>query len=787
MNEHRDSHAPDQALLDGEARRDELSNGEFLEAAFREPSEQAWFLYDDDYEPAMEHEIESRFAIGNGVLGVRASLDQPTSLSRPRTYVAGLFQPPEAAAQVPALYIAPDWISLNVWVNGEAVSLDGGITIQHRRLLDFRRGVLLNTLRHRTESGIETIVRSVRFASLAEAEIAAQLAAIEVSQAAQLRLEVGIATESGDLQAATADEPVIVNVPGAGTALAVSAKVSLIVDGQTVPASHGQPAGAGLYWESRAGQMAELRRVVAFATANSPEVAKERVRTSIAAADSFPGVYARHVREWERRWSLSDITIEGDEQSQQALRFAIYHLISATPRSDHISVGARALTGDAYKGHVFWDTEIFLLPFYTFTRPQAARAMLMYRFYTLPAARRKAASFGYRGALYAWESTDTGEETTPPFALSPRGEVVAIHSGTREQHISADVAYAVWRYWQATDDAEFLIDAGAEIILETSRFWASRAAMEGDGKYHIRHVIGPDEYHEDVDDNAYTNVMASFNLECGLEVARLMERRWPEQWKALSQRLSLTQGEFHSWDAVRGDLVTGFDPESGLFEQFEGFFSYEDIDLTAYAARTGPMDELLGRERTSRSQVIKQADVVMLLALLGERYDERIRSANFRYYEPRTGHGSSLSPPVHATVAARLGLVELAKQLFDDTAAIDLSDTLGNTSGGVHIGALGGLWQIAVFGFAGVQPYGTELTIGPHLPAGWAQIAFQIQWRRRLLRISIEGEGSIVSVSLERGDDLPVQLGSLRHRVHGGETWRCMRTPGGAWREAQDE
>ena len=211
------------------------------------------------------------------------------------------------------------------------------------------------------------------------------------------------------------------------------------------------------------------------------------------------------------------------------------------PEDESVSVGARGLTGDAYFGHVFWDTEIYLLPFYTATWPDAARALLMYRYHTLSGARAKAAQSGYKGALYAWESADTGMETTPESVLDPDGRSVEILSGKMEHHISADVAYAVWQYWRATGDDDFFVRAGAEIVLETARFWASRAVPESDGRRHIRHVVGPDEYHEDVDDNAFTNMMARWNLARGLETLDTLRARWPGHAAALEERLGLAR------------------------------------------------------------------------------------------------------------------------------------------------------------------------------------------------------------------------------------------------------
>jgi trehalose/maltose hydrolase-like predicted phosphorylase len=318
---------------------------------------------------------------------------------------------------------------------------------------------------------------------------------------------------------------------------------------------------------------------------------------------------------------------------------------------------------------------------------------------------------------------------------------VRILTGEQEHHISADVAFGVWKYWEATGDERFLLDAGAEILIETARFWASRAEREEDGRYHIRGVIGPDEYHETVDDNAYTNGLAQWNLEVGEEVTRLVAQRWPEQWRALSRRVGLEAEEPRRWLQVARELYTGFDELTGLFEQFRGYFGLEDIDLAAFAARTAPMDVLLGRERIQRSKIIKQADVVMLLHLLWERLPAEVRRVNFEYYEPRCGHGSSLSPAIHALVAARLGDAALAERYFRQAAEIDLSDNMGNAAGGVHLGALGGLWQAAVFGFAGLRFTDERPEHRPNLPPSWRSLSMRFQWRGRWHELTLPESG----------------------------------------------
>jgi trehalose/maltose hydrolase-like predicted phosphorylase len=404
-------------------------------------------------------------------------------------------------------------------------------------------------------------------------------------------------------------------------------------------------------WRSVAGQVVEFDRLVAVARADTPhDDPAPLARAALARSRTlgWRAVLAAHESAWDARWLAGAILIEGDDELQRALRFAVYHLTSAAnPEDDRVSIGARALTGDAYLGHVFWDTEIYLLPFYTAVWPEAARALLMYRFHTLPGARAKASHFGFEGALYARESADTGIETAPEHVVVSDGTVVDILTGKMEHHISADVAYAVWRYWRATGDDDFFLHAGAEILLDTARFWVSRAVVEADGKRHIRHVIGPDEYHEDVDDNAFTNVMARWNITRALEAVNLLRTRWPNHAAALLKKLELSDDEFAEWRDAIAQIAIGFDPVTGLYEQFAGFHALEPLDLAAYAERTVPIDVVIGRERTRRSQVVKQADVVALIALVPEEFSAATAETNFRHYEPRCAHGSSLSTGMH--------------------------------------------------------------------------------------------------------------------------------------------
>jgi trehalose/maltose hydrolase-like predicted phosphorylase len=482
-------------------------------------------------------------------------------------------------------------------------------------------------------------------------------------------------------------------------------------------------------------------------------------------------VLGAHEAAWDARWNAGEVGIEGDDESQRATRFAVYHLTSAAnPEDDLVSIGARALTGDAYLGHVFWDTEIYLLPFYTAVWPEAARSLLMYRFHTLPGARAKALHFGFKGALYAWESADTGAETTPERVVAPDGTVVEILTGQMEHHISADIAYAVWQYWRATGDDEFFLCAGAEILLETARFWASRAVAEVDGRRHIRHVIGPDEYHEDVDDNAFTNVMARWNLARALETIDLLQTRWPDHAAALCKKLALGNDELVDWRDAVGRIVIGLDPATGIYEQFAGFNALEPLDLAAYADRTVPIDVVIGRERTQRSQVVKQADVVALMALQLEEFSGAMAEKNFRHYEPRCAHGSSLSAGMHALVAARLGDVEMALSYLREAAATDL-DLDPNSAGGVRIAGLGGMWQAVILGFAGLK-LGDTLAVDPKLPAQWRSLSFRVCWRGRVVMVRITGR--TVQATLVNGEAMEMRIGPAVRKLTPGATLEML-------------
>jgi trehalose/maltose hydrolase-like predicted phosphorylase len=384
---------------------------------------------------------------------------------------------------------------------------------------------------------------------------------------------------------------------------------------------------------------------------------------------------------------------------------------------------------------------------------------------------------GYKGALYAWESADTGEETTPESVVGPNGTRIEILTGKMELHISADIAYAVWQYWRATGDDEFFLQAGAVMLLETARFWASRAVPETDGGRHIRHVIGPDEYHEDVDDNAFTNVMARWNIARALEAIEVLKARWPDRAAALCDKLALADVELADWRDAVARIVTGLDPKTGIYEEFAGYHQLEELDLSLYADRKVPIDVVIGRERTQRSQVVKQADVVALLALLPGEFPGTMAEANFRHYEPRCAHGSSLSAGMHALVAAKLGDADLALHYLRHAAAADL-ELDPNSAGGIRIAGLGAVWQAAVLGFAGLDLGGETISINPRLPPEWRGMSFTARWRGRPVQVRIAG--TLVRVTMSDGRPAEVRIAGRTHALKGGAALEVQLDPAAA-------
>ena len=692
-----------------------------------------WVLEDDGQEPLRARDVEARLSIGNGFLGSRGARDlgrgpawvsatpSLTPLSWPRSYIAGLYDSPDVMPGVPVLMPVPDWTRLRLRVSGRTLR---GTPAQ---TLDLRRSLLLSDWS--AEPGLR--MRSLRLVSLAERATALQLVEITAQSDHTITLDAWFDTALIGLHPRESEADLRIWCgERSDLCVAMAALATLSINGQICPASE----RGNLYWSWRfslkAGATALFERRIGLARGETGVAEAARLalnRTQLG----WRAILAAHETAWTQRWQASGVVIEGDDEAQRILRFVVHALgIAANPDDPTVSIGARGMTGDGYLGHVFWDTEIYMLPFFSLTWPDAARALLRYRHARLAGARAKAAELGYRGAMFPWESADTGLEETPDHIVGADGLPAKVLTGKQEQHITADIAYAVWQHWLITGDEDFLRHEAADILVETARFWASRVERDADGVCHIAGVIGPDEFHENVTDNAYTNEMARWNIARGLEVAALLH-------------LDIDAAELSLWRDVVGRIARNR-ADDGVFEQHAGFF-------------TAPPDAKRGAVN------IKQADVVALIGLLPELFDGETAARNFRFYEPRCAHESSLSRPMHAIVAARLGEATQALEFFHAAAALDLRGPIGSDTSGLHMAAIGGLWQAAVLGFGGVSWPCGELRIDPHLPPGWTRLCFRLHFQGR--QIEIDTCGGEVALRLVNGLPLDVQVRGATRRL----------------------
>jgi trehalose/maltose hydrolase-like predicted phosphorylase len=502
-----------------------------------------------------------------------------------------------------------------------------------------------------------------------------------------------------------------------------------------VPASRGGVAAAAADVATSGG----VDRLAAYVCDPDDLPDAEAAVASLTAAREagFEALLGEHRAAWARRWEDADVVVSGDDDLQLAIRFALFHLMASAASSGEAAVGARGLAGPGYRGHVFWDTDVFVLPFLAATHPPAARAILEYRIRRLPAAMRAARDFGLAGARFPWESARDGTDVTPPSARDATGRLVRIRTGESEEHVVADVAWSAACYVDWTGDEAFEAGPGLRLLVETARYWASRVRFDRDGRAHIYGVIGPDEYHEPVDDNAYTNVMAMWNLRRAAEAA------------ARFGGVPATERE--RWLDTAAALVDGYDASTRLYEQFAGFYGLEPLVIADLAPRRPiAADVLLGHERVAAAQVVKQADVLMLHHLMPDEVAAGSLEPNLAFYEPRTAHGSSLSPAIHASLFARAGRLGRAVQMLRIAAAIDLEDLTATTAGGVHIATMGGVWQALAFGFAGLRPRGDTLVVAPRLPDAWDELELRVRFRGARGRVRVRHDG----VTVEGDPDL---------------------------------
>ena len=460
-----------------------------------------------------------------------------------------------------------------------------------------------------------------------------------------------------------------------------------------------------------------------------------------------------HDQKWQKRWEMCDVIIDGDEEAQLALRYSIFQLLIVAPvKGSANSIPARALSGQVYKGAIFWDTEMFMFPFFIHAYPEVAVELLSYRINTLDGARRKAQTEGpgYRGAFYAWESQETGDDACTYFNIGDpiTKRVLRTHFRDKQVHISGDVAITLWEYFKLTGDDSLLREGGAEVILECARFYYSYAYFKKDkNRYEVLDVIGPDEYHERVHNNAFTNMVVKVTFEVAIATVDYLKSKYPEELKKLLDKIKITDEINGFREACDLMYLPHPDPKTGVIEQFDAYYKLEDVSKEELKKRIIHPDEYMGAGQgiAVPTRIIKQADVIMMMSIFKDRFSREIKKANWEYYEPRTEHGSSLSACAYAMVAADIGKTDYAYNYFLKTAKLDIESKykvyVGTIfMGGSHPAANGGAWMTAVFGFAGVIADTEKVTINPNMYKKWKSLTFNLVYKGDSFSLTVTGK-----------------------------------------------
>ncbi len=732
--------------------------------------QQGWLIEENEYIPTNLGHKETIFTTGNGYLCSRGVYEERHPAETRATFIHGVFD--DAPISFTELVNIPDWTNLEVFVAGERFSLSEpeGEILNYRRQLNLRNGILSRQVTWRSPQGRLMRLEFERWCNFANQHLVGLHCTITpLNFSDQIEVRTGLMGHIDNqglrhvdiLEQGRADDLFWLRSRTRHTHIEIGQAMRTTVRGGPAPKAithmacpaWGQPTDF-ISATVAVGQQLTISKEVAITTSREGGDPLQRAITLLQTEHAHDLIMAENERAWAKNWAVCNVVIEGDPEAQLAIRFSIFQLLIAAPRNDErVSIGAKTLSGYGYRGHVFWDTEIFVLPLFIFTQPKIARNLLMYRYHNLAGARGKAATNGFEGAQFPWESAIDGTEVTPRWVprFDDPGHLIRIWPGDIEIHITADIAYASWLYWQISGDDDWLRDYGAELILDGAIFWGSRVEKGADGFYHLSNVIGPDEYHDHVNDNAFTNQMAAWHLQTALAILDWLRQQSPAKHAELVERLDLSAERRQYWVEVSRRMFVNEDA-NGLIEQFSGFFDLPDADITVLRdpTRTQSMQTILGIEGANRSQVIKQPDVLMLQYLLRARYSlEEIR-VNWDYYHPRTDHehGSSLGPATTAILACLMGEPEEGYIHFMHAARTDLQDNRLNAKDGIHGASAGALWQAVVFGFAGLTLEAEEYHFSPRLPKHWTRLAFALEIRRQKMWVEIK-PGQTVEVKLE--------------------------------------
>ena len=738
---------------------------------------QDWLVREAEFRPEYVRKYESIFCQGNGYMGVRGALEEDYEKTVRYTLVAGTFDRMEQK-NTTELPCSADTTAAELSADGIPLRLEEGNFENYERRLNLYDGVLTREFDWMPRTGLRLRFHSERFVSLHDRHVLGQRISVTVLEGeTELRLATGIRggarygephfldmeirLEEDILQyAETTHQSGITFVTGA----CVAARLVDAENHETAldakPELYPDRILSGCVMMLTAGKTLVFEKLCRLATTRDCDfksdgedweretlIQREKEAMQHLKCVGYAAAKAASAASWAALWQARDVTIaDQDGTDQLACRFAIYHLTIMAPLHDNrMNIGAKGLSGKGYWGHTFWDTEVYMLPYFVWTDPDGARSLLEYRYNCLDSARRKARENGFDGAQYPWEA-----------AWITDGDVCPEdHFAQYEYHVTADVAYGVCLYYEVTHDVDFMCRCGCEILFETAKFWASRVEYnEETDRYEIRDVIGPDEFTHHASNNAFTNYLTHLNFCVAVAWQERLKHAFPKVYARLNRKLDLERNAL-IWRERAEKLVLPVAGADNILPQDDDFMTLPEIDLSIYRAGEKKLRKDYPYPTYTRLKVSKQADVMNLFLLREELFPREVKKASLDYYEPFCVHESSLSLCAYSMLAADCEEAALAYRFFEGARAIDLGPNMKSSDEGIHAASLGGIWQCCVLGFCGVRLCGTQLRIVPHLPDCWDSATVRIWWRGNRLEVTATHTDVTVTV-LQGADDIEV-------------------------------
>lgn len=744
-----------------------------------------WKMIEREFYPRYLPGTETIFSTANGYLGMRGLCEEGTPVIHPGTFINGFYEVWPIVYGENAFGFAkngqtivnvPDSTQIRLYVDDEPFYLPTADLLAFERILDMKRGVVDRYILWETPSGKNVSIRTRRLVSFEHRHLAAIEYTVKIHNASapmiissklvnqkpvekivdnDPRRSNGLrrAALKPAMQEAT-DMRVLLGFQTANSQLPLGCGIDHTIDTEcsfTYESPCWEDAGKTVFnIHAEKGKAIKITKYISYHTDSSSYPAElcGRVRRTLTRAREigFQALQESQENYMADFWYRSDIEIGGDVLAQQAVRFNLFQLCQATARADGAGVAAKGLTGSGYEGHYFWDTEIYVMPFLTYTAPRLARNLLRFRYGMLDKARIRAAEVNQKGALFPWR-TISGDEASAYYA-----------AGTAQYHINADIIYGLKKYVEATGDLEFLYDQGAEMLVETARLWCDLGFFNqrDGGSFCIHGVTGPDEYTTVVNNNVFTNLMARENLWYAANVIERLREEQPARFDSIQHRTRLRLEEIAQWREAADKMALPYDEALGIHPQDDNFLDKEPWDFDAVGKDKYPLLLHYHPLVIYRHQVIKQADVVLAMFLLGHQFTEESKRRNFDYYDPITTGDSSLSACIQAIMAFELGYPDKARKYFMNAVLMDLADVGGNVKDGCHIASMGGTWMAIIYGFAGMRDYDGVLSFNPHLPKRRLHFKFAVQKEGRRLEISLNEQEAAITYRITEGEPLRI-------------------------------